>query len=150
MGGHFDHMEGDGSIYVTYPKIKPADVTRGLSNTILVMEKAVSSNNYQPPGDIKYYWEFPGWVHCAHWTTMRLISVNLLSDDDARSRLDALEQGFGSPHPGVINAVFGDGSVHPLSMNIESQYKYQHPNKSNVLKALGTRNDGSVIDVSEL
>jgi prepilin-type N-terminal cleavage/methylation domain-containing protein len=44
--------------------------------------------------------------------------------------------GFGSFHPGVINAAFGDGSVRPLSMMINTT----------VYQQLGHRADGKLLD----
>ena len=46
------------------------------------------------------------------------------------------EQALGSPHPGSVNAVFGDGSVHSVDINLESTEMYN----------LISRNDGRVVD----
>jgi prepilin-type processing-associated H-X9-DG protein len=149
MGGHFDHKDDSGSFYIVYPKIRPADVTDGLSNTIVVMEKSVSADRYKPPGSTDEYWEIPGWAHCASWPTMRLIRKGIRSDDEQRVENNT-EHGFGSPHPGVVNALFGDGSVRALSNEIDGHYDQENPSKSGVLYKLGTRNDGFVIDAGNL
>ncbi len=153
MGGHFDHTDPDGqSVYVTYPKVRVADVTDGLSKTILVMEKAVNVDHYKSSGKGDEYWEEPGWAHCANWDTMRLVRKKLLSDDETPPDNEP-QFGFGSPHPRIVNTVFGDGSVRGLSLEIDTHYDLEdtdNPLKSGVLRLLGTRDDGIPIDLSKL
>ena len=50
------------------------------------------------------------------------------------------EQSFGSPHPGTVNFVLGDGSTHAIAFEADWI----------VLNQLGMRGDGSVVDVTDL
>lgn len=146
-GGHFRNSGPDGTEYVAYRRIRPAHVTDGLSKTILVMEKAVSGDQYQSSGK---FWEEPGWVHCAHWPTMRLIRKPLLADGEPRDESHN-ELGFGSPHNLTVNAAFGDGSVRAISLDIDTHYNLDHPegDGSGVLRWLGVRDDAKMIDLDE-
>jgi len=148
-GGHFLRADPDGSAYKWYPRVRPADVTDGLSKTILVMEKAASSDDYQATQIEDEFWEKPGWAHCAHWTTMRLIRAPLLADNDP-ARFEDGELGFGSPHLGTANAVFGDGAVRAISLDVETSYNIEGSGQSGVLRWLGTRDDGEMIDETQL
>jgi prepilin-type N-terminal cleavage/methylation domain-containing protein/prepilin-type processing-associated H-X9-DG protein len=149
MGGHFDHREGDDSVYVTYPKVRVADVTDGLTKTILIMEKAVYSGSYSTSGTLAEFWDEPGWAHCAHWTTMRLARKPLLADGDPDRPTEG-ELGFGSPHDGTINAVFGDGSVRILSLAIDTHFDKFVPADSGIMRWLAVRDDGHEIDMGSL
>jgi prepilin-type N-terminal cleavage/methylation domain-containing protein len=147
----------DPSKTVRYGKVKPLDVTDGLSNTIAVMEKSVMARNSQP-GNWDW-WELPGWAFGADWPNMRLIGnwLPLLPDNQDRPKwmYDSAggvgrpaEFGFGSAHTGVINALFGDGSVHALNMNLESCGNKYWSDGSCILYHLGGRADGQVTDQS--
>jgi prepilin-type N-terminal cleavage/methylation domain-containing protein/prepilin-type processing-associated H-X9-DG protein len=137
--------------------VTPAGVPDGLSNTIAVMEKSVSSKFYQP----QYwdYWELPGWASAADWEQMRVVGnwLPLLADNQDRPQQwydwagdigRPAEVGFGSAHPGVVNALFGDGSVRPLSLNLNTCGWSGWSDSSCVLYHLGGRADGWVIDGS--
>jgi prepilin-type N-terminal cleavage/methylation domain-containing protein/prepilin-type processing-associated H-X9-DG protein len=133
--------------------VRPTGVTDGLSNTIAVMEKSVLNQFYQP-GNWDW-WELPGWAHNGDWPNMRLIGnwLPLLADTDARpgwyyssgNAPRPAEFGFGSPHTGVINALFGDGSVRSLSMSLNACGSSSWSDVSCVLYHLGGRADGWVI-----
>ena len=56
------------------------------------------------------------------------------------STRDELPYSFGSAHPGGINTVFADGSVHTINYDIDPD----------VFNYLGNRSDGEVIDAAEL
>jgi prepilin-type N-terminal cleavage/methylation domain-containing protein/prepilin-type processing-associated H-X9-DG protein len=169
-GGHYD-----GTKYEAWKPVSTKNVTDGTSNTIAIMEKAVWSQRYNPPGDWTESWnEMPGWAHNAHQPTMRSIpgdggkafggTANLwtqgrgfgpapLGDDEnsvqdepdttatARSEVD--DQGFGSAHPGGMYAVFADGSVQAISLDVDSTV-------GGVLFRLGCRDDGMTFDKSQL
>jgi prepilin-type N-terminal cleavage/methylation domain-containing protein/prepilin-type processing-associated H-X9-DG protein len=115
-----------------------ADVTDGLSNTLLVGEKHVRIGHLgeSVDGDMAYY---SGYLYttaqrsagrykdsAGHWQ-----NKPIMKPDDAASQVR-----FGSWHPGVCNFVFCDGSVHSLPVNIDIE----------VLRRLAVRNDGDVID----
>ena len=56
-----------------------------------------------------------------------------LEDED--ENIPAIELGFGSYHPGVVNFLIGDGSIHGFSRSIDPE----------LLAALGTVDDGKVV-----
>ncbi len=177
-GGHFD-----GTNYEKWPTIKAKDVTDGTSNTIAIMEKAVWSQNYNPPGDWSESWnEMPGWAHNAHQTTMRSIAgdggkafggtanvwtqgrgygpvplgddeTSIQNETDTAPRPRKLaggddvanayeDQGFGSAHPAGMYAVFADGSVRSISLDVDATV-------GGVLFRLGCRDDGMTVDASQ-
>ena len=60
------------------------------------------------------------------------------------------ELGFGSPHSSVINTVFGDGSVHSLSMNLDTTVNdNSSPVVYGVFYRLGVRDDGMHVDSTQ-
>jgi hypothetical protein len=127
------------------------------------MEKAVNARYYQP--QVWDWWELPGWVHNADWPMTRLIGnwIPLVPDDMDRTTNStwvnngwvdkatgkSTEFGFGSPHTGIVNAVFGDGSVRPLSMSLNpcGSAGWAQTNNATpcILYNLGGRADGRVI-----
>jgi prepilin-type N-terminal cleavage/methylation domain-containing protein len=159
--GHFN-----GTRYDRWAPVRDKDVTDGLSNTIAIMEKAVWSQRYNPPGNFSESWnDIPGWAHNAHQTTMRSVPGDgglafdgtatfgsagrgsapaPIGDDvyevDGRSRAEVPDQGFGSAHPGMMYAVFGDGSVRGISLDIDASM-------GGVLFRLACRDDGLTLDM---
>jgi prepilin-type N-terminal cleavage/methylation domain-containing protein/prepilin-type processing-associated H-X9-DG protein len=149
---------------VKWGAMTPDAVTDGLSRTIAVMEKSVYAPWYQPEEVPNWdWWELSGWSFPADWPNMRLIGnwLPLLQDYDQRpdwmcqsagySSCSApgahpAEFGFGSPHPGVINALFGDGSVHALNMNLNNGGSSSYSDSTCILYHLGGRADGWVTD----
>jgi prepilin-type N-terminal cleavage/methylation domain-containing protein/prepilin-type processing-associated H-X9-DG protein len=143
------------SLTQKYGTVTPTSVQDGLSNTIAIMEKAVASRQYQPEVSPNWdWWELSGWAFPADWPNMRLIGnwIPLLPDNAARLSWEiqsdgrAVDFGFGSPHTGVVNALFGDGSVHSLSVNLNSCGNSGWSDSTCILYHLGGRNDGWVID----
>jgi prepilin-type N-terminal cleavage/methylation domain-containing protein/prepilin-type processing-associated H-X9-DG protein len=164
-GGHFN-----GTTYTKFRDVKLKDVLDGSSHTIAVMEKAVFVGSYQPSADSNsaLWSELTGWLHCAHQPTMRsvpgdggVLGLNengsaatfgtpgrgngpapLADNDDADgTRATGYDQGFGSAHPGGMHAVFGDGSVRTISLEVDSSM-------GGVLFRLGCRDDGLTIDAT--
>jgi prepilin-type N-terminal cleavage/methylation domain-containing protein/prepilin-type processing-associated H-X9-DG protein len=123
---------------VQFSPARMAEVTDGLSNTLLIAEKWIHPQYYSvPPPD--YEWTDSGYLGgFAHWTTMRCSMGG--PHPDAQGDYANLHywQMFGSPHPGGINAAFGDGAVHAISFNI--------PN--GVFQLLCRKSDGQVVDPS--
>lgn len=121
-----------------------ADITDGLSNTLLVGEKGVVSDwqGTDPLGDGAYY--NGQFQHNSARTASRqypLWKQTLL--DAAGNNLGgthptgggSLSLRFGSRHPGIVQFCFADGSVRALGIYIDS----------NTLEWLGMRDDGQVI-----
>jgi prepilin-type N-terminal cleavage/methylation domain-containing protein len=155
------------SLTVKFGGVSPTSATDGLSNRIMIMEKAVWAGAYQPagPGGGNNWnwdwWELPGWTHDADWPNMRLAGnwIPLLPDSQDRRNTSVSWEfnsslgrpndfGFGSAHSGVVMAVFGDGSVHPISMSINACGSSSWSDSSCVLYHLGGRSNGWVVDAS--
>ena len=157
-GRHFSNAQCDS--ISEYTKIGMRDALDGTSNTILYMEKAVNGRFYDFVETTPYedWWE-SGVFHNADYSTMRLATlgapggwwagseeVPLLNDSQQRpdswvqSSGRTRELGFGSAHPGVTNAVFGDGSVRPVRNTVQTI----------VVNRLARRADGDPIDFNEL
>jgi prepilin-type N-terminal cleavage/methylation domain-containing protein/prepilin-type processing-associated H-X9-DG protein len=151
-----------------WPTLTASKASDGLSKTMLASEESVWSKYYEWQGlSTDYaYWQEPGWPHGAHIETLRFISIpipnavgpatpRLLPDSEPRrnsntrqlvtDRKDAPEAGFGSAHSNVINAVFGDGSVRPISMNVDTTDS-SFGQTSSVWWRLWVRDDGLQID----
>jgi prepilin-type N-terminal cleavage/methylation domain-containing protein len=140
--------------------VSVASVSDGTSNTIAIAEK--SYNALCPvasPSTAWAWWDLPGWAHGADWPNMRLVGNWMSPVADNAKRLDwwyqgtvgqcpTAEFGFGSAHSGVFMAVFGDGSVKSLSLNIGNSGNSGYSDNTSILYRLGKRNDGAVIDSS--
>lgn len=122
----------------------------GSSNTIMYAEKAASAQNYTTISDNGWesWWENSGMIHNG-WPTMRapsLIHGGFLADNQVSefaiqsSSGYRQDTGFGSPHPGSVNAALGDGSTHSLSIDLSLDRIYQ----------VGHRSDGTIVNVNEL
>jgi prepilin-type N-terminal cleavage/methylation domain-containing protein len=106
-----------------FPKVGFKNIEDGASHTILLSEKAVGSDNYSISSHL--YWEIYGYYTGADWPVMRQFGpllpgganprpeIRLLGDNEKRPYPE--EQGFGSAHPGIVCAVFGDGSTRNIS-----------------------------------
>lgn len=109
-----------------FPKVGFKNIEDGASHTILLAEKAVGTDAYTVTTDNpRIYWEIFGYYTGADWPVMRQFGprfpgganpkpeVPIVGDNEKRPFPD--EQGFGSAHPGIICAVFGDGSTRNIS-----------------------------------
>jgi prepilin-type N-terminal cleavage/methylation domain-containing protein len=115
-------------------------------------------------GNLWDWTEIPGWIFSFDWPNMRMAppivgpdavdvqgyKTGPRNDADDQARIDMgkndtgygplatgnyADIGFGSPHTGVMNAVFGDASVHAIPIGIDRQVLFQ----------LGCRDDGGSI-----
>jgi prepilin-type N-terminal cleavage/methylation domain-containing protein len=136
------------------------DIVDGASKTILIAEKSAPSDAYnvdRTGANINnFYWELFGYYVGADWPTMRnfqagpdpsnpnqipvragAVEVPIRGDQEIRT---GAEFGFGSAHPGIIVAVFGDASTKTIS------------NSANMalLDQLGRRADQSVVSQDSL
>jgi len=154
-GGHI--RNDNPALTQKYGTVKAVQVPDGTSNTIAIAEKAVSTRQYQPK--IWDWWEIPGWSHNSDWPNMRLAGNWIPPMPDSQyPRIDWTnnangpnwfwEPGFGSAHTGVFLAVFGDGSVKPLSFSIGNSGNLGYSDSTSVLYRLGKRDDGQTVDSS--
>lgn len=115
-------------------------------------------------GNLWDWTEIPGWMFSFDWPNMRMVPPIVgpdaadasgvktapRSDLDDQSRIlmgqndsgygplptgNYADIGVGSPHSGVMNAVFGDSSVHAIPLTIDRQVLFQ----------LGCRDDGASV-----
>jgi len=153
--GHY--RKDDPTKTVKYPTVSPGRVPDGTSNTIAIAEKAVFAQQYS--AKIWDLWDVPGWAHNSDWPNMRLVGnwIPILPDNQT-TRIDWTnnangpnwywEPGFGSAHPGVFMAVFGDGSVKPIRMTVGTSGNSGYSDSTSVLYFLGKRDDGASVDPS--
>jgi prepilin-type N-terminal cleavage/methylation domain-containing protein/prepilin-type processing-associated H-X9-DG protein len=131
---------------VTFPPSTMASVTDGLSNTLMITEKYIDTSRYTPPRtdlDPPEAGASPnsgftdnGYWGGYSWSTLRCSRGGPLRDSYPPAQ--AGWQMFGSAHPNGINAVFGDGSVKPISYGI--------PNA--IFQLLCRKDDGLVVDLA--
>jgi hypothetical protein len=125
--GKVRHLDG---VVVYHRPIELRSITDGLSKTYLLGEKALTIPRYEdgkaPWDDQSYYIGFD--------QDTNLSSYNLPIRDPSRDISVVFR--FGSAHPSVVQMVFCDGSVHPISYDIELE----------VHRTLGTRNGDEPVD----
>jgi prepilin-type N-terminal cleavage/methylation domain-containing protein/prepilin-type processing-associated H-X9-DG protein len=119
----------DGVVLYRWP-VKLREISDGLSKTYLIGEKALSVPFYEtgeaPWDDQSYYIGFDQDVN---------LSAYYVPIADPPTKVQVPFR-FGSAHTSVFNMVFCDGSVHPISYDIELAAH----------KALGSRNGGENLD----
>ncbi len=136
-GGPIDHAlcdyaasnkEGTGVIRQFKPN-RMADITDGTSNTIMVGEKRLNLTflGTKQTDDNQGY-----------TVGFNLDTVRKTTRSPARDYSAPMGDGgglFGSSHPGRFNAVFADGSVRPITYDIDK----------NLFTLLGDKSDGQVV-----
>jgi prepilin-type N-terminal cleavage/methylation domain-containing protein/prepilin-type processing-associated H-X9-DG protein len=133
----------DGKFVNAPSPTKIARITDGTSKTMMIGEKFVRSDLYE--GGCSS--DDAGWSDGWDPDVIRSTGVPPLQDRSLDKLTDPLspppmgtawwEFHFGSAHPGGINAVFADGSVHTIDYNVDL----------GVFNALGTRNNTSYGEV---
>jgi prepilin-type N-terminal cleavage/methylation domain-containing protein/prepilin-type processing-associated H-X9-DG protein len=116
-------------------KVGFSHITDGTSKTIWVSEKRLRPSEYQSGNG----WDDRGWSDGWDYDLVRSTMWPLASDDEEPVE-DKLAYALGSAHPGGVNAVFADGSVHAISYDIDRE----------TLNLLGNRSDGETVDASSL
>lgn len=123
----------------SYASTNFASIQDGSSNTMLFGEKAANAMDYSPSGGaFATNGEALGMFNglSPSLTNARRAGA-LVADNDFR---DSSFRLFGSPHPGTVNIVLGDGSTHSLASITELS----------VMEHVIARNDGEVISITEL
>ncbi|MCX7428248.1 MAG: DUF1559 domain-containing protein [Planctomycetia bacterium] len=123
-------------------RIRLDEVTDGLTHTIFVGEKLVDDadlgwmsgtratlRNTSTPMESGLGFGGTGGSPFAN------LDAGIPENDPARQAADLLVGPFGSPHPGVVNFLFGDGAVRGLSESVDAK----------VYQQLGHRADGKLL-----
>ncbi len=124
------------------PTIGFGAIEDGTSNTLLIGEKRLKPGYYQS-GD---WHDDRGWSDGWDPDTLRFTAYPIGPDTDTpmfnNRQLSVREFGFcfGGAHPGGMNTVFGDGSVHFINFTIERE----------LLNRLGHRADGLTVDLDAI
>ena len=126
--------------------------TDGSSNTVMLMEKSIDARYYSTIADADAWQTIgeTGGMFMPGWHTNGRFVKPLVADSDDEARTvspdmpgsngEVLnEQGFGSPHSGLTNGVFGDGSTTVIRNTIDW----------NVLQDLCFRADGFIIQTED-
>jgi prepilin-type N-terminal cleavage/methylation domain-containing protein/prepilin-type processing-associated H-X9-DG protein len=130
---------------------RPADVTDGLTNTMMFGEKFVDVSRYTPPAadlDPAEQAASPNsgftdngyWGGVTSWGTTRCTQATPKKDARYPSSPTNLAwwQMFGGPHAGGLNISLGDGSVRAVSWQVPGA----------VFQLLARKNDGLLLDAS--
>jgi len=133
---------------------RPADVTDGLSNTMMFGEKFVDVSRYAPPAadlDPPEQGATPqsGFTDNGYWGGMTSWGVTRCTMNGPKKDQRyptgpgaptglAYWQMFGGPHPGGLSIALADGSVRSLSWTI--------PNP--VFQLIARKNDGLIVDIA--
>ena len=156
-GGGNAPWVGEPASQVTQP-VTFAKISDGTSKTLLIAEKYVRSDKYVDDG-VAHYSDDRGWSDGWDADQMRSTCFPPVNDSASigwsdvnmtRYFGDDFTGGavggswnvlqFGAAHPGGINAVFADGSVHTINYDIDIV----------VFNSLGTRNGQALGEVSTL
>lgn len=121
IGGNVS-WSGGATPSIRYQRTRIKDVTDGLSNTLMLAEKAVYGRDYKS-GSLfdRGYFVFD-WGSSDFMNNQRVISTTWPPKDDNSLRgtaTDGREAGVGSAHPGVFGCLFGDGSVSFSSLDVD-------------------------------
>jgi hypothetical protein len=111
----------------------------GTTNTIWIGEKRLRPSDYQSGSG----WDDRGWTDGWDYDTIRSTMFPPGPDVDVPSFVGVdtpYAWAFGAAHTGVMNTIFADGSVHPLSFDIDRE----------TFNLLGNRDDGQTVDLSSL
>ena len=153
--GHGNYAATTGpAVFQRYSTVNYGSIADGSSNTILYGEASAQAQEYNPVINAELwqlahthygFWVASGWPNMRTVLPSGLIPDSLVVtdpglQDEAGGVQYRAEQSFGSPHPGTVNFVLGDGSTHAIAFEADWI----------VLNQLGMRGDGSVVDVTDL
>jgi prepilin-type N-terminal cleavage/methylation domain-containing protein/prepilin-type processing-associated H-X9-DG protein len=140
---YWAHLQRNTGVCLQHTELPLAKVTDGPSNTYLVGEKYLSTDNYEngvDPGDDQTAYSGFNWDvvrSCGNATTYQASNYQAPQQDRPGS---ANPWNFGSAHPGSFTITFCDGSVHDISYSIDPETH----------RRLCNRADGQPIDASKL
>lgn len=107
-----------------------ADFKDGTSNSIMVAEKSISpvgyGNQNSKEGGDNEWWHNSGWDEdCLRWQFVPVADTatpkTCADIPGTTNAADSIwRRNFGGPHPGGVNAVFGDGSVKFIKFSVDA------------------------------
>lgn len=127
----------DPSSLIKFQRVDHAAISDGASNTWMFGEKGIPADLYldysNNPTDRSGY--FAG-----GFSTVRLgiaFTPDSVLSTSGNYKKFSHNQSFGGPHPGGVNCVLADGSVHSVSFEIDAftRYKLYHRSDGQVLEA---------------
>ncbi len=108
---------------------KIGDFSDGMSNSILVAEKSIAAGRYGAEGGDNERWNNSGWDEdCVRWhfvpspdNSLQQTPPCFPPGETGCSGSSIWRRNFGSAHTGVLNAVFGDGSVRSINFQVSPE-----------------------------
>jgi prepilin-type N-terminal cleavage/methylation domain-containing protein len=122
------NLEGTGVVRQRYP-VRIAEITDGTSNTLLIGEKRLNLAGLGQEAD-----DNEGYTAGFDHDTVRSVA-NAPAPDFRGTSFDTMNR-FGSSHPGLMNAVFADGSLHTIPYSINPT----------IFSYLGNKSDGQPVN----
>jgi len=122
----------NGAVIPRFP-IELRQIEDGTSNTVLVAEKYFTSDGEGRCSDNNSMYQGYDW-DVIRWMDVKDAYLPL---NDNSEPTEYCSKRFGSPHPGTIQAVFCDGSVRGISIDVDPE-EWQ---------LLGIRNDGGRVQI---
>jgi prepilin-type N-terminal cleavage/methylation domain-containing protein/prepilin-type processing-associated H-X9-DG protein len=106
----------DGIVYIR-SEVPLRQITDGTSNTYMVGEKCVNVDAYESNDGVTIidHGDDQGWLVGHNGDTVRSSNYPPLQDPQGINPFEY----WGSPHPGAFNMMFADGSVRPVSYDID-------------------------------
>jgi prepilin-type N-terminal cleavage/methylation domain-containing protein len=121
IGGNVS-WSGGATPSAKFQRTRIKDVTDGLSNTLMLAEKAIYGPAFKSGSLFDRGYFVADWIKSDYMNNQRVISTIWppKGDDSVRgTATDGREAGVGSAHPGVFGCLFGDGSVRFTSLGVE-------------------------------
>jgi prepilin-type N-terminal cleavage/methylation domain-containing protein len=112
IGGNVSYSGG--GLSAKYKLVRVKDVLDGLSNTLVLAEKAIYGRDYKSGSRFDRGYFAMTWADQDYMNLLRVISTTWppKGDDVLRgAATDGREAGIGSAHPGAFACLYGDGSV---------------------------------------
>jgi prepilin-type N-terminal cleavage/methylation domain-containing protein len=116
IGGNVSYSGG--ALSAKYSRIQTKNVLDGLSNTLLLAEKAIYGTDYAGGSRFDRGYFAMTWADQDYMSLQRVISTTWPPKGDSVLRgaaTDGREAGVGSAHPGGFTCLYGDGSTRFVS-----------------------------------
>lgn len=116
IGGNVSYSGG--ALSRRYARVQAKNITDGLSNTLLLAEKAIYGPDYADGSRFDRGYFAMTWADQDYMSLQRVISTTWPPKGDSALRgsaTDGREAGVGSAHPGGFHCLYGDGSTRFVS-----------------------------------